>query len=167
VIPLLVLVIVTLLTRLAGRLATPSLDSWPAAVRVGLAAMFCFTAAAHFNSMRADLIAMVPPGVPAPGLLVTLTGIAEVLGGLGLLFRATRRPAAIGLILLLVAVLPANVHAALASIPFRGGAPTPLVPRVALQAAFVFLVWWSSLRGRSRRAFGGPDTFRRPHRQEC
>ena len=37
--------------------------------------MLCFTAAAHFNSMRSDLVAMVPPWMPSPGLAVTITGV--------------------------------------------------------------------------------------------
>jgi hypothetical protein len=42
--------------------------------------MLCFTAAAHFNSVRPDMVAMVPPGVPNPEFMVTFTGICEILG---------------------------------------------------------------------------------------
>ncbi len=56
--------------------------------------MFCFTAAAHFNSMRPDMIAMVPPSVPNPEFMVTFTGICEILGAIGLLVPRTRRIAA-------------------------------------------------------------------------
>ena len=52
----------------------------------------------------------MPPALPAPRLLVLLSGVAEVAGGLGLLLPATRRWAAWGLLVLLVAVFPANVH---------------------------------------------------------
>ena len=76
-IPLIVLVVVTLLGRLAGHLGVRALQTWTAAVRVGLATMFCFTAAAHFNSMRADLVRMVPPSIPRPELMVTVTGSAN------------------------------------------------------------------------------------------
>ncbi len=70
------LVAATLLARLAGRLGAKPLQPWSAATRVGLAVMFCFTASAHFNSLRADMV---------PELMVTLTGVCEVLGALGLL----------------------------------------------------------------------------------
>ena len=75
-----------------------TLRTWKAAARVGLAAMFCFTAVAHFSRMRADLIRMVPPSVPNPALMVTFTGVCEVLGGVGLLVPRTRPVAAIALI---------------------------------------------------------------------
>ena len=63
-VPLIVLIIVTLLARFAGRLGVVALGNWAAATRVGLAVMLCVTASAHFNSLRADLIRMVPPAVP-------------------------------------------------------------------------------------------------------
>ena len=53
---------------------------------------------------------IVPPALPAPHLLVLLSGAAEVAGGLGLLLPATRRAAGWGLLALLVAVFPANVY---------------------------------------------------------
>lgn len=67
--PLIVLFAATLLARLLGRFGVVSLRHWPAAARVGLAVMFGFTAVAHFNSMRVDLVAMVPPFVPAPEVI--------------------------------------------------------------------------------------------------
>lgn len=144
--PLIVLIAVTLLARLVGQLRVSALRTWVSATRVGLAVMLCFTAAAHFNSMRPDLIRMVPPGVPNPEFMVTLTGICEILGAIGLLLPRTRRIAAMALIAFLVAVLPANVHAARADITLGGAAVTPLWPRVALQFLFIGLVWWTGWR---------------------
>jgi uncharacterized membrane protein len=144
--PLIVLVVVTLLARLAGRFGVRELQDWPAATRVGLAAMFCLTASAHFSSMRSDLIRMVPPSLPNPALIVTLTGICEILGAAGLLVPRTRRAASVALILFLVAVLPANIHAARSGVTLSGAPPTPLIPRVALQALFIGAVWWAGLR---------------------
>jgi uncharacterized membrane protein len=144
--PLIVLVIVTILARLAGRVGVTPLQSWAAATRVGLAVMFCFTAAAHFNSMRGDLIRMVPQAIPNPEFMVTFTGICEVLGAIGLLVPRARRIAALALILLLIAVVPANAHAARAGVTLRGDAPTPLLPRIALQLLFIALLWWSAAR---------------------
>jgi uncharacterized membrane protein len=150
-VPLIVLVAATLLARLAGLAGVPGTANWAASTRIGLAVMFCFTAAAHFNSMRADLIAMVPPFVPNPAFMVTFTGICEILGAIGLLVSRTRRLAAVALVLLLLAVLPANVHAAQAGVTLGGETVTPLVPRVALQALFIVLLWWSAVLPRQSR----------------
>lgn len=144
--PLIVLIVVTLLARLAGRLGVRSLRDWAAATLVGLAVMFLFTAAAHFSSLRADMIRMMPPSVPHPELMVTFTGICEILGAVGLLIPRTRRIAAIALILFLIAVLPANIHAARAGVTIGGSAATPLFPRIALQVLFIVLLWWSGIR---------------------
>lgn len=148
-VPLVVLVVVTVLARLAGQLIA-GLRDWAAATRIGLAVMFCFTASAHFSSMREDLIRMVPPSVPYPELMVTFTGVCEILGAIGLLVRRTRRLAAAALIVFLLAVLPANIHAATSGVTLRGQPPTPLVPRIALQALFVGLLWWSGVRQQRR-----------------
>lgn len=149
--PLIVLVIVTLLARLAGQLGVAPLRDWAAATRVGLAVMLCFTAAAHFNSMRTDLVRMVPPSVPAPEFMVTFTGVCEILGAIGLLIPQTRRIAAYALIVFLLAVLPANVHAATSGATLRGSPPTPLIPRIAVQILFMALVWWSGVWSGTRR----------------
>jgi uncharacterized membrane protein len=148
--PLIVLIVAALIARLTGLLGLRHLRDWAASTRVGLAVMLCFTAAAHFNSMRPDIVAMVPPFVPNPELMVSLTGIFEILGAVGLLIGRTRRAAALALIALMVALLPANIHAAQAGITLRGTAATPIVPRVALQILFVALFWWSGIRPGAR-----------------
>jgi uncharacterized membrane protein len=144
--PLIVLITATLLARLAGQLGVGPLRHWAGATRVGLAVMFCFTAAAHFNSVRPDLIRMIPPAVPNPELMVTFTGLCEIAGAVGLLIPGTRRVAAASLILLLLAILPANIHAAQSGVTLRGAPPTPLVPRILIQVFFMALVWWSGFR---------------------
>jgi uncharacterized membrane protein len=100
--------------------------------------------------MRAELVRMVPPGVPNPELMVTVTGVCEVLGAIGLLIPRTRRIAAVSLILFLVAVLPANIHAARSALTLNGAPVTPLWPRVGLQIVFIGLVWWSGIRSIER-----------------
>jgi uncharacterized membrane protein len=143
--PLIVLVTVTLLARLTGQLGVASLRDWRSATRIGLAVMLCFTAAAHFNSMRADLVRMVPPAIPNPEFMVTLTGVCEILGAIGLLIPRTRRLAAFALIVMLVAVLPANVRAARSGLTIGGTAATSLGPRVALQVLFIAAIWWTGI----------------------
>jgi uncharacterized membrane protein len=150
--PLVVLITVTLLARLMGQFGVAQFRDWPGSTRVGLAVMLCFTAAAHFNTMRPDMVAMVPPSVPTPEFMVTFTGICEILGAVGLLLPRTRRVAAVALIVFLLAVLPANIHAAQSGVLLRGAPSTPLVPRVALQALFIGLLWWSSVRSPGSRS---------------
>jgi uncharacterized membrane protein len=109
---LITLVLGTLGARLAGWLGVAYADSWPSAVAVGLAAMFVVTGVAHFvNPLRRDMIAIVPPRLPAPALLVTITGVAELLGAAGLLYPLTRIAAAVYLFVLMLAMFPANVYA--------------------------------------------------------
>jgi uncharacterized membrane protein len=110
--PLITLLLGSIAARVAGLLGVGYLTGWTAAIAVGLAAMFVVTGIAHFAPpMRRDLIAIVPPGLPAPGLLVTVTGLLELLGAAGLLLPATRAAAAVCLVLLMLAMFPANVYA--------------------------------------------------------
>ena len=110
--PLIALVLGTLAARLVGWLGVAYVDGWPPAVAVGLALMFVVTGIAHFvNPLRRDLIAIVPPRLPAPGLLVTATGVLELLGAAGLLYPPTRAAAAVALGVMMLAMFPANVYA--------------------------------------------------------
>ena len=107
------LVLGTLSARLIGWLGVDYVDSWPQAVAVGLAAMFVMTGVAHFvPAMRRDMIAIVPPRLPAAGLLVTITGVLELVGAAGLLYPPTRVAAAVCLFALMLVMFPANVYAA-------------------------------------------------------
>ncbi|KKK05484.1 DoxX family protein [Micromonospora sp. HK10] len=135
--PLIALLTGTALARVAGLLGVAALDGWHPALRVGLALMFLLTGVAHFASRRADLIAMVPPALPRPDLLVTLTGVLELAGALALLPPATARWAAAGLALLMLAMFPANVSAARRRLTLAGRPVTPLAARTALQIVFV------------------------------
>jgi uncharacterized membrane protein len=95
--------------RIAG---VHALGGWHTPLRFALAGMFLLTASAHWGKRRPDLVRMVPPGFPRPDLLVTLTGVLELLGAVGLLLPRLAPLAAGGLSLLLLALFPANVHAA-------------------------------------------------------
>jgi len=135
---LIALVAGTVLARIAGLVGVDPLDAWPPALRVGLALMFVLTGFAHFaEPRRSGLIAMVPPRLPRPGLLVTVTGVLELAGAAALLVPATARWAAAALGLLMIAMFPANVSAARRRLTLAGQPVTPLVPRTALQVLFV------------------------------
>ena len=135
--PLIVLVVVTGALRAAGAAGVRRLQSWPIALRGGLAAMFVVTGVSHFVGMREDLISMVPPALPEPGLLVTITGVLELAGAAGLLWRRTAPWAAGGLSVLLVAMFPANVYAALEGLTLSGAPAMALLPRTLLQVVFL------------------------------
>jgi uncharacterized membrane protein len=107
------LVLGTLGARLIGWLGVDYVNSWPQAFAVGLAAMFVMTGVAHFvNPLRRDMIAIVPPRLPAAGTLVTITGVLELLGAAGLLYPPTRVAAAVCLFVLMLVMFPANIYAA-------------------------------------------------------
>lgn len=135
--PLIVLVAVTLSLATAGVMGVRSLRPWHRSLRGGLAAMFLFTGVSHFGvfGMRDDLVAMVPPMFPAPELLVTLTGLFELAGAVGLVLPHVWPAAAAGLSGLLVAMFPANVYKALEDPSVRTS--QELAPRAAIQVVFL------------------------------
>jgi uncharacterized membrane protein len=135
--PLVVLTITFSLLLLARHLGVQRLADWLTCLRWALAAMFLFTASAHFGPQRADLIRMVPDAFPAPDLLVSLTGFAEIAGAIGLLLPRFAPYAAGALALMLLAMFPANVHAAREGLEISGRAVMGIVPRGMLQLVFI------------------------------
>ena len=142
--PLLVMLAGWLIARTMGATSVwAAADSWSVALRIGLAAMFVFTAASHFHPRtRPDLVRMVPTSLPAPALRVTATGVLEVLGAIGLLVPQALPAAAYGLIALLVAMFPANVRAAREELMIAGRRATPLIWRLPLQLFWIAALWW-------------------------
>lgn len=132
-----ILLIVFSLLRIAGALGVQSLKSWRLCLRIALAVMFLVTASGHWGARRADLIAMVPPVFPRPDLLVTITGILEIAGAIGLLIPRTSRLAAACLAVMLVAMFPANAYAARHNLTIGGQPATPLPLRAAIQVVVI------------------------------
>jgi len=97
---------------------------------------------AHFAATRFEM-RIVPPYVPWPHATVLVSGICELLGAAGLLLKATRRPAGVGLFLLTIAVTPANFYmlqrANLFNVPYWA-----LVLRLPAQVALLALIAWST-----------------------
>lgn len=141
-----ILVTVTLAARAAGAWRKNALDSWAAATRAGLAALFLFTGVAHFGPVGRVMQRMVPAWAGDPAFVVAITGVFEILGAIGLLLPRTRRAAAVALILFLVAVFPANVKAAMEGLVLGGSPATPIAPRAAMQLLLIGLVGWSGIR---------------------
>ncbi len=107
-----------------------------------LAVFVAYAGVRHFTN-PAPFVEIVPRGLPAPGLLVAISGAAEIAGGVGLLVPAVRRPAAWGLIALFVAVFPANVNMAVhhgtLGMSFK---PWMLWLRLPLQLVLIAWAYW-------------------------
>jgi uncharacterized membrane protein len=111
--------------------------------RTLLGALFIAAGANHF-AHAAFYQRIVPPSLPYPALLVVISGVAEIAGGLGVLIPATRKAAGIGLVALLIAVFPANVYMAQHPELFGDVAcATVLYIRLPLQAVVIGWVWWA------------------------
>jgi len=154
--PLIVLIAALLIFRGVGALGIKRLASWRDATRWGLAVMFLFTGLSHFSSMKHDLAAMIPPPLPSGLWVIYATGILLIAGAIGLLIPRFQRLAGICLMVLLIAMFPANVHAALNELTLRGGAVTPLIPRTFFQLLWIGLLWWSAVRRQSPAAATAP-----------
>ncbi len=84
-------------------------------------------------------VAIVPAALPAPLALVLVSGVFEILGGVGLLVPRARRVASVGLVALYLAVFPANINMIVDPQASHGVAPWLLWARLPLQA--VFIAW--------------------------
>jgi uncharacterized membrane protein len=119
-------------------------------MRIGRAVLgwlFIGAGVAHFAWTR-TYANVVPPYLPAHRELVLISGAAEIAGGLGVLVPQTRRAAAVGLAILLIAVLPANLWMARNPEGFPGIPPWALWARLPLQ---IPLIWWALLYARKSR----------------
>jgi len=110
--------------------------------------MYVLAGLAHFVAPDAYERA-IPPSFPRPRALVLLSGVAEVVLGLGVLHPDTREASAWGLVALLVAVFPANVHLATEdgaeAVAPEGRASTvraASVARLPFQAVLAAWAWW-------------------------
>ena len=105
-----------------------------------------FVAAGVLHFLRPEpYVRIIPPFLPYPLALVYISGVAEILGGIGVLIPSLRASARIGLIALLIAVFPANLYMALS--PERAGLgidPLWLWLRLPLQVVLIAWVWWAT-----------------------
>src|SRR5215469_6753485 len=138
-ITLIVLFVSLLVFRGLGVLGVPLFLTWHDSTLWALSVMVLFTASAHFTSLKADLIKMVPKSFPYPRQIVFVTGLLEIMGAIGLLIPQVRTEASICLAILFVAMFPANINAALKKVPLRGKPATPLLLRLLMQGLFIAL----------------------------
>ncbi len=108
---------------------------------------FVIAGLGHFFAPE-NYLRIMPPYFPWPGKLVAITGLAEMLGGIGICLPFVRRVAAFGLIVLLVCVFPANIHALSTGMIIAGHVvPTWMLwMRLPLQPLTIAWVYWSCLR---------------------
>jgi uncharacterized membrane protein len=139
-VPFIVLVIATLVLRVIGAAGVGLFNNWIWCLRGGLAVMFLLTASAHWGKQRADLVAMVPRAFRRPDVMVSATGVLEILGAVGLLIPAIAPVAAACLAMLLISLFPANIRAARLSLTIGGRPATALPLRTLLQLVFLTAV---------------------------
>lgn len=111
-----------------------------------LLTIFMVAAGANHFLNPAPYVGMMPAEIPESWhlALVYVSGVAEILGGLGLILPATRRWAAWGLVVLYVAIFPANVNMAVNHLRL-GTSEVPawaLWGRLPLQLVLIVWAWW-------------------------
>lgn len=111
--------------------------------RIALAVIMVAVGVLHFAKPE-PFVMIVPSYLPWPLALVWISGVFEVLGGVGLLIEKTRRVASWGLIALFVAVFPANVWMATEGIQPPGMDLDGFWAwaRLPLQAVLIAWAWW-------------------------
>ena len=133
---------------LSAGTGSPVFDVALTVLRILIALVFIGMGANHFVPRSArTMAAMIPPWLRPDGrvtalTLVYLTGVAEIAGGLGLLFPPTRLAAGIALVVFLACVFPSNAYAAQHREKF-GALAVPFWPRLVAQivlAALIILV---------------------------
>lgn len=110
--------------------------------------MFMLAGLLHFLK-PALYLKIMPDYIPRPKAMVYLSGIAEIAGGLGMLVPFVRFEATIGLILLLIAVFPANIDMAVKNIQRRGWFrlySILLIVRLPLQFVLMYWVYWAGIK---------------------
>jgi len=109
-----------------------------------LALFFVGAGLAHF--LRPEYyLTMIPSWIPFPHIMNYTSGFFEMLFGALVLPAKTRKLAGWGLILLLVAVFPANIYLALHPEIFPGIQPWMAWARLPFQAVFIFWVWRAAI----------------------
>lgn len=116
-----------------------------------LAAIMILAGTSHFT-MTAAYAMIVPDVLPAAELLVYISGVFEILGGIGLLIPKLRQRTAWGLIALFVAVLPANLYQAMHGLqpPGLEMSDTMIWARLPLQLVPILWALWMTRPDKQR-----------------
>ena len=118
-----------------------------AAGRIGISAVFAFTALGHFVK-RDEMAAMIPASMPARPAIVVLSGLLEAFLAVVVLIPTYSKAAGIALCVFLVLVTPVNVYAAITKVNFGGHAAGPRYLFLRLPLQLVLLIWtyWFAIR---------------------
>jgi uncharacterized membrane protein len=116
-----------------------------AILRVLFGAAFIFAGVSHFLQPNV-WVPIVPPYLPFPLALVYISGAAEVALGALLLVPPYSQLAAWGLIALLIAVFPANIHMAMNPDSFPQMSRTALLVRLPIQGVLIAIAYWFTRR---------------------
>jgi uncharacterized membrane protein len=139
------LLAIALLSLLTGHLfAVPWLQQWAHNARLAAAVMFILIGVMHLATPR-KLTYMIDGWLPYALQLVLISGILEIVLGMGLLVDGVKVYAAWGLIILLIAMFPANIYVAIKQLPAPGGLPAKpwyTWSRLAFQPVYMAWVWW-------------------------
>ena len=113
-----------------------------------LSGLFVFAGLMHFV-IPGKYASIMPSWVPYQLEAVYLSGVCEIVGGLGILIPSLRRLAGLGLIALLIAVFPANVQMLVNSMGSHTSAlyQVLLWLRLPLQPLLIVWVWIAAVRG--------------------
>ncbi len=110
---------------------------------------FFFGGIAHFVATSSEM-RIVPPSIPWPRTMVLASGMLELLGAFGVLWRPSRRAAGWGLFALTIAVTPANVYMLQRADLFSGVPYWLLMLRLPVQIGLLALILWCTSRGMGR-----------------
>jgi uncharacterized membrane protein len=118
------------------------MNAMPRTIALWVLAVFFVVAGLNHFLNPGPYLAMMPPYLPWHEGLIIVSGIAEIAGGLGILIPKIRRFAGWGLIVLLVAMFPANVQVALYGWPGVQIPQWTLWARLPLQGVLMAWVYW-------------------------
>lgn len=112
--------------------------------------MLLLTGVSHFIYTD-GMILMLPHIVPAKQIVVYITGVFEIVAGVGLMIPKYRKNTALMLMVFLIIILPANFKAAydhldLTQASYDGPGPEYLWFRVPLQVGFILWIWHFGFR---------------------
>jgi len=140
-----IIIVFAIILQLAAKAGLNPRKSFKDNARTATGIAFVLTGISHF-AIPEKFMEMMPTFLPAPLVLIYLSGVFEILGGIGLIISKTKQLAASGLILLLLAVFPANIYVALNNVQLGGFMNYAVYQwlRLPMQFALIALVWWSA-----------------------
>lgn len=107
----------------------------------GLFAFFMIVAGISHFIIPYTYVKIVPPQLPYPEAIVYISGFFEILGGIGLLVPPTSQAAAWGLLVLIIAVYPANINMAVNHIHLDNIPDGNWFQAIRLPFQFVLIAW--------------------------